>query len=233
MGTIITIMTKVIEGGSRAFLSLLSWVSPAFPTGSYAYSHGVEWAVSQGDVRDVASLCDWLEVLLLHGSLGNDLVFLHYGWQRAEEGEALRELAEYARACASSRERYEETLWQGDAFMRAACVWQPELETLRQAFSWPLPVAQGLVFRRGGVTKAQALLAGAYNAVAALVSATVRLVPLGQTDGLRALKRLDPVLEQAVEKAERSTFDDLGGVCFYADMAAMRHETQRTRLFRT
>lgn len=219
--------------GNEAFLSLLSWVSPAFPTGNYAYSHGIEWAVEQGDIDDVSSLCDWLEALLLYGSLGNDLILLRYGWMQAADEAALVELAALGRACASSRERYEETLWQGDAFMRAASVWQPENEALRKATSWPLPVAQGLVFQRGGVAQQTAMLAGAYGAVSALVSATVRLVPLGHTDGLRALRRLTPILQQAVAKADKSTLDDLGGGCFYADIVAMKHETQRTRLFRT
>ena len=49
-------------------LALLAWTSPAFPTGSFACSHGLEWAVEAGDVRDEATLLAWIEDLLAHGS---------------------------------------------------------------------------------------------------------------------------------------------------------------------
>ncbi|WP_373320314.1 urease accessory protein UreF [Gluconacetobacter sacchari] len=219
---------------SEAFLRLLSWVSPAFPTGGYAYSHGLEWAVETGDVRDVGTLGTWIGALLDHGSLGNDLIILGAAWDAADDRDGLREIADFACACASSRERFEEAVYQGEAFMKAASVWGvvPGPEE-RVGVRWPLPVAQGLVFQRGGVTRAQAVLSGGYGGVAALVSAAVRLVPLGQTDGLHALARLEPVLLAAVERTALLTLEDLGGACFRSDLATMHHETQGTRLFRT
>src|SRR5262249_57391695 len=51
-----------------AFLRLQSWLSPAFPTGSYSYSHGLEWAVEAGHIHDRRSLVDWLEADLCYGS---------------------------------------------------------------------------------------------------------------------------------------------------------------------
>ena len=238
MGTVRTItiihMTDRSAFAGLDFLRLLSWVSPAFPTGGYAYSHGLEWAVETGDVGDVATLCEWIEALLRHGSLGNDLIILHAAWDAAQDVTRLREIAAFACACASSRERFEETVYQGEAFLKAASVWDvtPEKSDL-SGVRWSLPVAQGAVFGRGGVSREQAVLAGGYTTIAALVSAAVRLVPLGQTDGLRALARLEPVLLQAVRDTEKLTLDDVGGACFGSDLAAMYHETQTTRLFRT
>ena len=217
-----------------AFLRLLSWVSPAFPTGGYAYSHGLEWAVEQGYVHNVAALMAWVETLLQHGSLGNDLILLNAAWLAGDDNVRLAEIAEFACACASSRERYEETIYQGEAFLKAAHVWQampPKAEF--EGTRWPLPVAQGMVFYKGGVAQRQALLAGGYAAIAALVSAAVRLVPLGQTDGLRALEGLECALIAAANKAQKQTLDDIGSACFASDLAAMHHETQETRLFRT
>ncbi|MFT9206797.1 urease accessory protein UreF [Acetobacter orientalis] len=217
-----------------AFLRLLSWVSPAFPTGGYAYSHGLEWAVEQGYVHNVAALMAWVETLLQHGSLGNDLILLNAAWLAGDDNVRLAEIAEFACACASSRERYEETIYQGEAFLKAAHVWQampPKAEF--EGTRWPLPVAQGMVFYKGGVAQRQALLAGGYAAIAALVSAAVRLVPLGQTDGLRALEGLELALIAAANKAQKQTLDDIGSACFASDLAAMHHETQETRLFRT
>ncbi|GAA3677594.1 urease accessory protein UreF [Acetobacter lovaniensis] len=239
-GTILMVTTAIImtdaagNGDGLAFLRLLSWVSPAFPTGGYAYSHGLEWAVEQGSVQNVLSLTAWVGALLQYGSLRNDLILLNAAWQAGHDMARLAEIADFACACASSRERYEETVYQGEAFLKAAAVWQATPDKAECAGTrWPLPVAQGMVFRMGGVARPQALLAGGYAAVAALVSAAVRLVPLGQTDGLRALAGFEPALIVAVEKAQEQTLDDIGGACFASDLAAMHHETQETRLFRT
>jgi urease accessory protein len=55
-----------------AHLPLLIWLSPAFPVGAFAYSHGLEWAYEAGDVTDAASLQAWLTDLLEHGAARND-----------------------------------------------------------------------------------------------------------------------------------------------------------------
>lgn len=229
-----TTITRMTERAGEDFLRLLSWVSPAFPTGGYAYSHGLEWAVEAGDIRDVGSLCDWMTLLLGHGGPGNDLIILQAAWDHADDMRTVREIAAFACACASSRERFDETVYQGEAFLKAASVWDvsPGREELAGR-RWPLPVAQGMVFRRGGVDRERAALSGGYTTLAALVSAAVRLVPLGQTDGLRALAHMEPVLLSAVRAAAEQTLDDVGGACFRSDLAAMHHETQTTRLFRT
>lgn len=226
--------TGRVEGPGQDFLRLLSWVSPAFPTGGFAYSHALEWAVEAGDIIALDSLVDWMSALLAHGSLRADMIFIRHAWQAGEDIRKLEEIAAYAGACASSRERYEETVYQGEAFLKAASVWDDSLaQEHGTTVRWPLPVAQGAVFRRGGAQERQAVLAGGHMAVAAMVSAAVRLVPLGQTDGLRAQAMLEPAILEAVRQTERCGLDDVGTACFRSDLAAMHHETQETRLFRT
>ena len=66
-----------------------------------------------------------------------------------------------------------------------------------------------------------------------LVGAAIRLVPLGQTAGLRLQLALEPTIHALVDATAGLTLDDIGGACFRSDIAAMRHETQYTRLFRT
>jgi urease accessory protein len=65
------------------------------------------------------------------------------------------------------------------------------------------------------------------------VSAGVRLIPLGQTDGQRVLAALEPVIAVIVTRALAATLDDIGSSAFRADLASLRHETQYTRLFRS
>src|SRR5262247_1555491 len=83
-----------------ALLRLQSWLSPAFPTGSYGYSHGLEWAVEAGHIHDRASLVDWLDADLRYGSGRNEAIFFVEGWRVAmeENGAKLMELAQLAAA---------------------------------------------------------------------------------------------------------------------------------------
>src|SRR5215471_9795523 len=83
-----------------AFLRLQSWLSPAFPTGSYSYSHGLEWAVEAGHIHDHTSLVDWLGADLCYGSGRNEAIFFMEAWRRATDGDRgkLLEIAEFAAA---------------------------------------------------------------------------------------------------------------------------------------
>src|ERR1700712_3020373 len=175
---------------------LLTWLSPAFPTGGFAYSHGMNGAVGAGAITSRAQLVDWLSDLVAHGSLWSDSILIRHACRTGELA-ALHELAEFACACAASRERQEEMLAQGAAFRRALAVWHEMPEPLARGdgeICWPLPVALGAAFRAKGLDEDTACLAAMHAAVASLVSAAVRLVPLGQTDGLRAVAALEPLV---------------------------------------
>ena len=69
--------------------------------------------------------------------------------------------------------------------------------------------------------------------IANLVTAGVRLIPLGQTDGQLAIASLEEAVLSASAQAKKATIDDLGSAAFMVDLASMAHETQYTRLFRS
>jgi urease accessory protein len=212
-----------------ALLRLLAWLSPAFPTGGYAYSHGLEWAVETGDLHDGATLCAWITDILAHGSGRNDAILLRHAHGATRDPGALRALAEHAAAISPSRERWAETHDQGSAFVRASGAWDsPELPP-QVAY----PVAVGALAGWHGI--AVALTAAAYLQAFAgnLISAAVRLVPLGQTTGLQVLAAIEPVALQVAAATAAATLDDIGGCALRSDLAAMQHETQYTRLFRS
>jgi urease accessory protein len=213
----------------QALLRLLAWLSPAFPTGAYAYSHGLEWAVECGDITDGDTLLGWLADVLTHGSGRNDAILLRHAYRVSSSGAALGEIAELAAAIAPSRERRAETLDQGAAFLAAAAAWHPPDLPSRAAY----PVAVGAVAGRHGIAEDSTAAAYLQTFATNLISAAVRLVPLGQSTGLRVLAALEPVILQVAEACRTATLDDLGGCAFRSDLAAMRHETQYTRLFRS
>lgn len=222
--------TGPAAGATRPTLPLLlTWLSPAFPTGAYAYSHGLEWAVEARDVTDEAATLAWIADVIFHGAGRTDAILLRHA-HRARTQDGLATIAALAAAVQPSAERRLETLAQGTAFALAGQVWgAPLLPPGSVAY----PVALGALAAAHGVAEDEAALGLLHAFAANLVSAAVRLVPLGQTAGLRILAALAPGLTQLAAATADATLDDIGGACFRSDIAAMRHETQYTRLFRT
>jgi urease accessory protein len=221
------------------FLPLLIWLNPSFPIGSFAYSHAIEWAVEAGDIKNAETCAAWLEDLVGHGGAWSDAVLLAAA-HRATAGDddiALRDAAELAAALAPSKERRLETLKQGDAFLLAIRSAWPCAALDRFANVWPaetaFPVAVGVASAGHGLALHPSLEAYLLAFVTNLVSAAVRLVPLGQTDGTKIIARLTPLVRESAARAARSTLDDVGAAAFRSDIASMRHETQYTRLFRS
>jgi len=210
---------------------LLTWLSPAFPTGAYAYSHGLEWAVEARDVGDEAGVANWLADVIAYGAGRSDAILLRQAY-RARTAATLNAIAEFAAAMQPCAERRLESLAQGTAFALAGQVWgAPLLAALPGQVAYP--VAVGALAAAHGVAEDAAALGMLHAFAANLVSAAVRLVPLGQTAGLRILAGLAPLITATARDTVGAVLDDIGGACFRSDIAAMRHETQYTRLFRT
>ena len=228
-----------VLGDEKALFRLMTWLSPSFPVGAFAYSSGIEWAVEAGDIVDAASLRDWLAAILADGAGFCDAVLLAHAHRAATAGDdtSLAELCELAAALVSSRERHLETTAQGRAFIDIAQATWPcdalvQLLALKpDAIAYP--VAVGVVSAGHFVPLAPTLRAFLHALVANWISAGVRLVPLGQTDGQRVLAALEQLIHDTATRATGAALDDLGGATFRADIGSMRHETQYTRLFRS
>lgn len=225
-----------------ALLRFQSWLSPAFPTGSYSYSHAIEWAVEAGHINDRKSLVDWLEADLCFGSGRNEAIFFREAWRCAIEDDRakLLEVAELAAAFRGTSEFALESFQQGTACLNTLrLVWPDSLldwlaETLRQYHVQPaLAVVLGVRSAKQAIPLSLALPAFLQSYIANLVTAGVRLVPLGQTDGQLAIAALEQAVLAASAQAEHATIDDLGSAAFMVDLASMAHETQYTRLFRS
>jgi urease accessory protein len=218
---------------------LLTWLSPSFPVGAFSYSHGIEWAVESGAIRSEPELAAWIADVLQVGSGWNDAVLCAAAWRSADAGDwdALVDLADLAGALVPSAERRLETLAQGNAFTKAIqdawpCV---PLARLSDADVSDLayPVAVGSAAAGHGVALGACVHAFLHAFVANLVSAGVRLIPLGQTAGLRILATLEGAVSRTGQDALYAGLERLGGIAFTSDIASMNHETQYSRLFRS
>ncbi len=223
----------------HALYRLMAWLSPSYPVGAFSYSHGLERAIEQGDVATAESLCGWINDVLRCGSGRTDAILFAHAWRAAASSDAiaLATTAELATALAASRERHLETTAQGKAFVAATrSAWQcPALDRLQSAWRGDIayPIAVACAAAGHAVPLTSALVAYLHAWGANLVSAGVRLIPLGQSDGLRVIARLEPAVHTTARGALDADLDDVGGACVLADIASMRHETQHTRLFRT
>ena len=222
-----------------ALFRLMTWLSPSFPVGAFSYSSGLEWAIENGDITDVAQLQDWLASMLSDGAGFCDAVFLKHAHSAIAEAcdRRLAEVAELAAAFVTTRERLLETTSQGRAFIDIARQTWPCSALDRLLAVWPgavaYPVAVGVVSAGHGVPLDLVLHGFLHAQAANWISAGVRLVPLGQTDGQRALAWLEAAIGETAHRAAHAKLDDLGSANFRADIASMRHETQYTRLFRS
>ena len=221
---------------SDAMLPLLAWLSPAFPTGAFAYSHGLEWAVEAGDVHDARSLDAWLDDLLQHGAPRADAVLLAaaYGSDPADR----LQVNELALALCAARERRLETSAQGNAFLIAVrAAWPaPQLEAFAAALGdddVAYPVALAVAAAAHGLALRPTLEAFVLATIGNLVSAVLRLGPIGQSEAQATIARLCPAVTRLAAFAQTASPDDLGTASWRSDIAAMRHETQYSRLFRS
>jgi urease accessory protein len=211
---------------------LLIWLSPAFPVGAFAWSAGLETAIAQGLVFDRLTTQHWVTGNLEHGSIRTDAILLAHAYRNAQSKEALRDLVDFALALTPAYERHQETLDTGAAFAAAAAAWPADtLANLPQPC--PYPIAVGALAAGHQIDLGATLLAYSTATVHGQVSVAVRLVPIGQTDGLRIMATLEPAIGSLVASWLRATLDDIGSVAYAADIAQMAHETQTTRIFRS
>lgn len=211
----------------RGILTLSQWLSPGFPVGAYAYSHGLEFAIHSGTIVTACDLQTWLTDVLDQGTGRNDCILLRAA--HASRGPTdLDDINAIAMALSSSSERVLEAQLQGAAFCTTiAAIWGGKAEDLLY------PVAVGAAAGRLDIdvltTAAMYLQAFAAN----LVSAAVRAVPLGQTEGQAVLAALAPLCEAIAKDTATATLDDLQSTAFLSDIAAMRHEALQPRIFRS
>jgi urease accessory protein len=207
-----------------ALLTLTQWLSPAFPLGSFAYSHGLETAIAEGDVTDAAGLQAWLTYLLRFGSGRSDAILLH----AALRGEDPDALADLARALAPSAERARETEEQGRALARTVAALGGVAAPGR-----PLPVALGVAARRLGLAPGRVVALFLQGFTANLVSCATRAVPLGQTEAQAVLSRLAPTAAAVARETAGQSTESIASSAFGADVASLRHEVQQVRLYKT
>lgn len=236
-----TMSTPTTTNEAARSLALLQLASPALPVGAFSYSEAIEALVEAGRVRSAADLADWLRQELRVGSIRleaaalvkartaidqNDLTALHY-WNQWIS--ALRETEEFRLQS-----------WQmGRSLVTLAKDLQPPDHTLLQLSGEAVnyAIAFASLAAHWQLTPAEMLTAYLQSWVSNLVSAGVRSIPIGQTQGQQTLLDLWPDLTEAIAEVQQlaTAEDDQDWfACGWGlSIASMIHETQYSRLFRS
>ncbi len=218
------VTTTAIPMRDAHLLTLAQWLSPAYPVGAFAWSHGLERTIGRGDVRDGAALADWLTDVLDHGAGRSDAILLC----AAHAADDMAPVAELAAVLAPSRERRMETLQQGAAFAATTrAVWGIDLPDMAY------PVAVGRAARLMDLPVQPVAQLWLQSFASNLVQAAQRLMPLGQTEAQRILAGLAPLCIRIGAEATVASLDDIGSAVFAVDTASMQHTTQYSRIFRS
>ncbi|WP_373324134.1 urease accessory protein UreF [Methylobacterium hispanicum] len=232
MATGITITARMTDA-----LRLMAWLSPTYPVGAYAYSHGLEWAVEAGDVCDEASLALWLDDVVERGSLRSDLILADNAHRGAADAALLVEVNALALSLAPSRELHLETSQQGRSFLDATLQAWPCSGLAGVAAALPeavaYPVAVGAAAGAHGIAAGPMRAAYGLAFVQNLVSAALRAAPVGQAAGTRVIAGLTPRVAALADSVAGLDPDAVGSATFRLDLGSFRHETQYSRIFRS
>ncbi|NCY13557.1 MAG: urease accessory protein UreF [Synechococcaceae bacterium WB8_1A_041] len=224
-------------------LALLQLVSPALPVGAFSYAEGLEVLVQAGELRDAATLRAWLEAELQFGLLAVEAAALG-PLQQAFKTSNMEQLLDLNDWLIAQREAPE---------MRAQ-QWQMagSLLQLLAAMGWPLTEQcqglklTGLKLTGLGWTAAWAwaghclnlaatdlVEAYLYGWLANQISAAVRLIPLGATEGQCLQLQLAPLISSQanylISQDPRQMFSSGVG----ASLAQLQHGALYSRLFRS
>lgn len=207
-------------------------LSPSFPVGAFAYSSGLEQAVSDGLVTDDATLDNWLRAIVEFGAIWNDCILIAETHRRVGAGEPVLEMTTLAEALAGSKERWLEQSNLGDAFIDAVRASGLELpQSIGEKIAYPVAIAA--VASAQGLDAECALIAFIHAFVSNQIQCAIRLGVLGQNGGVALLARFETMILETAARANLSSFNDLGSSSLMADISSMRHETLYSRIFRT
>ncbi len=235
-------VTTIETGSDDNLLDLMTWLSPSFPVGGYVYSHGIEYAVEVGRISDEQDLAAWIRAAIQHGAGRIDGALFIATWQAVTRGddERLKWAIERADVMRGTSEMALEGSAQGQAFLGTVLQTRdfPKLNKIAELAKsldrqMTYAVAVACVAAVAEIPLRPSLLAYYHAFTANLISAGVRLVPLGQIAGQRTQEALKSTITKTLDAVMRGDFDDLGTAAPLIDWASMKHETQYTRLFRS
>ncbi len=219
------------------FLAILQLASPALPVGAYGYSEGLEMLVENGTIINIDNLKHWLKSELIYGSIRLDAAIMVRGFHAAKSDDrsALKRWNLWLSAARDTEELRAASWQMGRSLMQLLGKLEPEILPVVNAVGYPsnYAIAFAIACAHWDINIQAALLAYLHSWANNLITAGIKLIPLGQTAGQELLLGLQPLLTTTVGEILTMEDDDLGCCNWGLSLASMQHETQYTRLFRS
>jgi urease accessory protein len=220
-----------------SFLSILQLTSPALPVGAYSYSEGLETLVEQGRLANQQNLQEWLNSQLRYGAIRVEAAVMLRAYESAKRGD-IEALGDWNRWLSAARETAElrNSSWQmGRSLIQLLGKLQPEILYITSSVGNPCnyAIAFGIAAAHWQIDMKAALLGYLHSWASNLITAGVKLIPLGQTAGQMLLLDLQELLSVAAVEILALEDDELSCCSWGLSLASMQHETQYTRLFRS
>jgi len=219
------------------FLAILQFASPALPVGAYSYSEGLEMLIENGTITNVENLQYWLKSELVYGSIRLDAAVMVRGFYavKSDDRSALKRWNLWLSAARDTEELRAASWQMGRSLMQLLGKLEPEILPVVNAVGYPgnYAIAFAIACAHWDINIQAALLAYLHSWANNLITAGIKLIPLGQTAGQELLLGLQPLLTSTVGEILTMADDDLGCCNWGLSLASMQHETQYTRLFRS
>ena len=220
-----------------SLLRLLQITNTALPVGAYSYSEGLESLVEAHLIHDRTTLKHWLEQQLRYGAIRIEAAIMLRGYRATEVGdlEALDYWNNWAKAARETAELREQSWQMGHALRRLWEKLEPELSKEFNSLSQEVSFAIGfsIIAAHWGIHPSAAILGYLHSWATNLISASIRLIPLGQTTGQQLLSKLNSNIIETSSEILALTDDDLSSCGWGLALASMAHEKQYSRLFRS
>jgi urease accessory protein len=223
----------------NALLHLLQLSSSALPVGAYSYSEGIETLVEAGGIDSPQTLVHWLNQELRYGAVRLEAAVMVRGYRAAVAGD-LEGLNGWNRWLSAARETEElrSQSWQmGRSLLRLLQDLSPDDPVIRGIRSlqgeWNFAIAFAIAAAHWQIDLFAAILGYLHSWAANLISAGIKLIPLGQTSGQQTLVSLYPAIQTTAEAILTLPDEDLSSCGWGLALASMNHETLYTRLFRS
>ena len=224
---------------NKSLYYLLTWFSPSYPIGSYAYSHGLEYAVESKVIKDISDLSSWINDFLIYGSAYNDAIIISCGYNAIVDNDLnkLEEISQIGKAFKPSKEIALESNQQGISFVHAVSSslksdkFDSLIKIIKENISFPIVVAcAGATCK---VNKLDLINAYLHAFVSNIISAALRLMSIGQTESQVLLIKFKKKVELLTKKIISKNIDDLGSSVLIGEWSSAKHEKQYSRLFRS
>jgi urease accessory protein len=218
-------------------LSILQLASSALPVGAYSYSEGLEMLVENGTIANQTNLKDWLKAELLYGAIRLEAAVMVRSQQAVKTGD-VDSLCRWNLWLSAARETEElrASSWQmGRSLIQLLGKLEPQIIPIANAVGNPCnyAIAFGIAVAHWQISIQAALLGYLHSWASNLITAGVKLIPLGQTAGQQLLLDLQPLFSTAALEILALEDDELACCSWGLSLASMQHETQYTRLFRS